>query len=237
MEYYFTDDSNIKPHERSLYIKGEESKHLTKVLRKKVGDKIDVTDGKLNVYKCTIQSIHPGIIECEILSSEYNINEPEKDVTVYFALLKSMDRYEFGVEKLIEVGVKKIIPLITERTIVKEPLSKNKLIRLNKIILSAVSQSQRCFLPMISDTIDIKNIEGEKDSANIFMYEFAPSENVIPSISQKKVNVIIGPEGGFTEQEAQNLSKRNWKPYSLGKRKYRAETAAIVAASKIIDLK
>ncbi len=235
MEYYITDKSNINLDSNSLKITGVEFKHLSRVLRKKIGDKLEVTDGNLNVFQCKITSINKENIECEIVSKEYNINEPETELTVYYALLKNMGRYEFGIEKLIELGVKRIIPLITERTILKETLSKNKISRLNHIILSAVSQSQRCFLPVIDRTVILKDIIAEDSSDNLFMYELAPEESKQISISHKKVNIIIGPEGGFTEHEADFLSKSNWKPCSLGKRKYRAETAAIIAASNILN--
>ena len=236
MEYYFTSESSINHSASTLILTGQEFKHLSKVLRKKQGDLIDVTDGKLNVYHCKISSIETDKISCDILSKDHNIGEPEIELTVYFSLLKNMERYEFGVEKLVELGVKKIIPLITERTIIKEELSVNKLARLNKIVLSAVSQSQRCFLPVIENAIKLKDLIPEEGAKNYFMYEFSNEEKKIETILQKKVTIIIGPEGGFTEHEADMLSKKGWNPASLGKRKFRAETAAIVAASQIFNI-
>jgi 16S rRNA (uracil1498-N3)-methyltransferase len=238
MEYYFTERNNIFVDRNKLNIKGNGYRHLIKVLRKKRGDAVKVTDGKLNVYDCEIDEIEKDKIICRILKKRYNINEPETSITLFLSHLKNMNRFELAVEKSVELGVKGIFPVITEYTVNKKALSTSRLNRLNGIIISAMEQSQRCFLPEIHSSLSFEELLNTTCDVKqkIAMYEFADKKNKININGYiSEVALLIGPEGGLSNNEIDILKKNDWKMKSLGSRKFRAETAAIVSLYKLLN--
>ena len=239
MEYYYTMSSCVDTNGKSIIIKGDEYLHLTKVLRKKKGDIIFVTDGELNVYECSVDDIKSSEIICSILNHRHNVYEPELSLTLCLCLLKNHDRFEFAVEKAVEMGVHAIYPVISEFTINKSGLSDSKIKRLNKIALSAMKQSQRCYLPEVFNAVSFKELDGiSKDFKNkITMYEFEDAANKINSrILKNKCLLLIGPEGGFSKQEILQLKSSGWKTFSLGARKLRAETAAVISVYELLNI-
>jgi 16S rRNA (uracil1498-N3)-methyltransferase len=237
MEYYYTPENEINLNESRLFIRNDEFWHLAKVLRKKINDRIEVTDGKRNVYECIIKSITGNEIVCVISDVKHNINEPQLKLTLVLGLLKNQDRFEFAVEKAVELGVFEIYPIITDNTINKRGLSDAKIKRLNAISLSAMKQSQRCYLPIVHPAINFKEIISlsENFESKIMMYEFADTKTKIKNRNLKNnCLLLIGPEGGFTKTELDMLINNNWSVFSLGERKFRAETAAIISAHDIL---
>lgn len=239
MEYYFTKKENVNINESTLLIKGFEYKHLTKVLRKSVGDKIFITDGNRNIYECLIVDIKKEIVLCNILKSKYNLYEPEIRVHLFVSPLRNSNRFEFLIEKAVELGVFEINPVITKYTVQKNSVSETKLERFRKIVISAMGQSQRCYLPEINKTIyfeDIFNLTKEFKNKIVY-YEFADETKIeiSDSIISNDICIFIGPEGGFDNSEIDLLVKNNWKVKSLGNRKLRAETAAIVSVFENIN--
>jgi len=236
MEYYYTPPDFIDEPKSALAIKGDEYYHLKKVLRKKRNDDIFVTDGKLNVYECVIESTGSSL-HCRIIKKHHNIFEPKLKITLCIGLLKNLSRFEYAIEKAVEIGVFEIIPLISEYTVNKTGLSSLKMKRLNSIILSAMKQSQRCYLPKVNQTKkldDIINFSGSFKH-KIAMYEFENQKNKIDSrIFENNCLLLIGPEGGFSMDEIRRLKNNNWKLKSLGARKLRAETAAILSVYEIL---
>jgi 16S rRNA (uracil1498-N3)-methyltransferase len=238
MEYYYTPIDDIKINESRLFIRKDEFRHLIKVLKKKINDKIVITDGNRNVYDCYIKSIFEDKIECGILNSRYNINEPKIKITLALSLLKNLDRFEFAIEKAVELGVSEIYPVITEYTINKKGLSDTKIKRLNSISLSAMKQSQRCYLPIVHNSVNFSELMSlsKNYESKILMYEFADSNSKIENRNLKNnCLLLIGPEGGFSKLEVETLTNQNWSVYSLGERKLRAETAAIISVFNILN--
>lgn len=238
MEYYYTTSPNINETEGRLIIDEYEFRHLVKVLRKKTGDKITVTDGLRNIYNCEIRKIDRDKMHCRILSKDFNLFEPDIDLTLCIAPLRNMSRYEFAMEKAVELGVNTIVPVITDFTILKNEFSRNKRDRIEKIIIAAMGQSQRCFKPLFEKCVKlnefIKKFSDEKNK--VVMYEF--SEDMKPysyDSSSDRVILLIGPEGGFSKEEIRDLRNSGWQIKSLGSRKVRAETAAIVSINQIIS--
>src|SRR4030095_3493768 len=148
MEYYYADPGNVN--ESTLTITDDEAKHLLKVLRKNIGEKIFVTDGMGNLYKCILEEIKKKEIVCSITGTKNYVNEPAIQLKAYIAVLKNPDRFEFAIEKLTELGVHEIQPIITERVISKK---KDKTNRWQSIALSAMKQSQRCRLPKVNPPV------------------------------------------------------------------------------------
>lgn len=238
MEYYFTDQKNINLDKSELILSDEEFSHLKKVLRKKPGDEISITDGNYNIYHCTITDINNNNISCRINKIESNLFEPGKKIKLYLAQLKNQDRFEFALEKCTELGVYEITPVITEHTEKKEPVNETKFKRFSKIIRSAVSQSQRCYLPKLNDSITFNELLSQTGSHTnkIVMYEFSDINSRIEGdFKNDYICLLIGPEGGFSTDEINRLKNNNWSVKSLGSRKLRAETAAVVSVFQILN--
>jgi 16S rRNA (uracil1498-N3)-methyltransferase len=185
MEYYYTEKKNIFTEQNLLIIDNFEFNHISKVLRKRAGDLITLTDGELGIYECKIDGIGKEKITCTILNKKFDIFEPKVNVHLFLCSLRSNERFEFAIEKAVELGVKSITPVFSERVINKSGFSSNKAKRINQIILSAMSQSQRCFKPVLhpeetfSEMLS-KTIEAENKLA---MYEFADEENTLTPLS------------------------------------------------------
>jgi 16S rRNA (uracil1498-N3)-methyltransferase len=237
MEYYFTSKRNIK--EDKLTIDGDDFKHLSKVLRKKGGDLVWVTDGARNLYKTEIEKIDKDFMICRILEKSYKTNEPEIKVTLYQSLLKNPSRFEFAVEKSVELGVYEINPVITEYVVNK---TSDKADRWQSIALAAMKQSQRCYLPKVNHPVEFNkavSVLGKDELKIVADEKIFPNTmyaDELKSIIHKNrnVSVFIGPEGGFTDEEIEYAVKAGFITVNLGARKYRSETAAISLLSVIL---
>lgn len=233
MEYYFTPKEYISSD--SLTIVDDEAKHLTKVLRKKQGEEIYVTDGEGKLYKTKIENSTKESINCRIIERLVNQNEPLKKIILYQSLLKSPDRFEFAIEKSVELGVYSIQPVVTENVINK---TTSKTERWQSIALSAMKQSQRCILPKINEPISINDaMENDKSQLKFIAHE--KSGDTISDLKNKttgieSISIMIGPEGGFTVTEIELAVKYSFEVLNLGRRKYRSETAAIAAVTMLL---
>jgi 16S rRNA (uracil1498-N3)-methyltransferase len=174
LEYYFSDSTNVFLKENKIFLTGDEYHHLSKVLRKKSGEIIQVTDGQYNIYECKIFQIDKNKIHCDILKKMSNLNEPSKNIHLYMAILKNMERFEFALEKAVELGISSFTPVITENCLNKSGLSVNRIKRLQNISKSAMKQSQRCYLPKISEQVQLDMLIKETMifKNKIVMYEF-----------------------------------------------------------------
>jgi 16S rRNA (uracil1498-N3)-methyltransferase len=235
MDYFYTPPSLIKS--ETLSIQGEELHHLSKVLRKEIGETIIVVDGKEHAYKAVLESVSRSSADCKILETFLRFNEPDVEVKVAFALLKNPSRMDFLVEKCTELGVREFIPMKTERTIVSRLHTE----RLQKIALSAMKQCGRSFLPPVRDLTDFQGcLDSFKTCGKKFiMHERAdigakPREKIEAGKSTQSVGILIGPEGGFTEGEVEAAQNAGFFQVSLGARRLRSETAAIASVSAII---
>ncbi len=239
MEYYYIEKENIDFAQKRLIVQGEEYKHLSRILGKKEGDKLTFTDGKGMKYECEIIHIDRTLIECSILSYNKVFYDSRLKLILMITPLKNPSRFEFIIEKAVELGVYKIIPVITDNTVIKTKFSKEKLIRLNKISKVSSLLSQRCYFPEVENSKAFDEILSETENSvnKILMYEFAEPDSKTDNKLKKSedVYVFVGPEGGFSKREYEILKKNNWLVNSLGDRKIRAETAAIISVYKILN--
>lgn len=200
---------------------------LQKVFRLRTGDKVILADGKLTEAIAQIRNINKNLVELEVLSVSKNQNEPNQEVILYCAILKR-ENFELVAQKATEVGVKEIVPLLTERTV---KLNLN-LERLKKIIKEAAEQSGRGVLPVLHSPMDFEKAleHSKKNDINLFfdlngqrMSELNPRKSV-------RTGIWIGSEGGWDEKELALVKERNFSIVSLGKLTLRSETAAIIAS-------
>jgi len=211
---------NIKVSDREIY------HQIKDVLRLKIGEKIILFDNDLNEAVAEIIGINKDDIECEIVEIKKNDREPKKEIILYCSSLKG-GHFEIVAEKATEVGVKKIVPIICERTI-KTGVKKE---RLEKIIKEAAEQSCRGVIPVLEDVVDFKKA-AEKAGENDSNLLFDLSGEKISDLDKKsqKIGIWIGPEGGWSENEIKIAKQEKFRIISLSSLTFRAETAAIIAS-------
>ncbi|MEK7528931.1 MAG: RsmE family RNA methyltransferase [Patescibacteria group bacterium] len=207
---------------------------LTRVLRSRPGDHVVLLDNSGREFTVELTSISPKAIEGSVIDVKTNANEPTSIVTLYQALPKKLSLFELVLQKCTEIGVSRFVPIITERT---EREHLGKIDRLHTIIREAAEQSERGRLPTLSEPMQFKTaIEHDNSELRLISHSrLQKNQSVnLPHPMPKTVSIYIGPEGGFTEDEITFSISKNLTPLSLGPRILRTETAAIVAAGKIL---
>lgn len=215
-----------------------EDKELTDqfrdVLKLKIGERMILCDGQENEGLAEIREYGKDFTGVEVIEISENKNEPDRQVILYCSVLKR-ENFEFVAQKATEVGVKEIVPVITERT-VKLSIRQD---RLEKIIKEAAEQSGRGIVPVLHEPIDLEKAVGNavKNKLNYFfdrsgqMYRHHRSDN---GLAMSRIGIFIGPEGGWSPSELGMAKRSGFEIISLGKTTLRAETAAIVGAYLVI---
>lgn len=209
----------------------EESRHLVKVLRKKPGDAIWVTNGAGSLFTCEIDLISHKTTTAKVTGHHLENPEPYH-LHVAIAPTKSADRLEWFLEKATEIGIHRITPIIcdhSERTNLKTD-------RLEKIVEAAMKQSLRCFLPKIDKPVSFQNFILENSDADKFVAHCADKEKQLLKnllLPHRDVLILIGPEGDFSENEIKLALNAGFKPVSLGEKRLRTETAALAACHTV----
>lgn len=224
MPKFFTSKKFVT--DSSLKIEGEDVGHISRVLRMSAGDEISVCDGEGFDYDAKITEINKDFVSADILRKYESKSEPSLKVTLFQSLPKQ-GKMEYIIQKNVELGVFEIVPVYTERCVVK-PTDKTE--RWNKVSLSAAKQSGRGIVPEIKDTVSFSealSVMSGFDLA-IMPYECETDvslKDVLKNKGYKNVAVLIGPEGGFSEYEVQKAKEYGIKTVTLGKRILRTETA------------
>lgn len=201
--------------------------HLKKVLRKDSSYNFRIVDNNSDVFLASLKDNNKCLIKEKINEN----NELDCDITCILSLIK-MDKFELTIQKLVELGVKTIVPYDATRSVVKIKDNK-KLDRLRKIIKEAAEQSHRNIIPTLENVATIKDLNKYLSLDNYICYE--SEDNIADIISNKTITYIIGPEGGFEDKEYKKICELGFKSISLGKRILRAETAAIYMTSVIVS--
>lgn len=221
---------NYTAGQREITLPPPETKHIRKVLRKKKNDEIILTDGKGRRILGIIHHITDRYTQIYVQSYQ-KIQFPEENaIEVAMAVIKPK-RMDWAVEKITELGVKKIIPLKCQYNS-PYPL---KLDHLNKIAISAIKQSNQYHLPKISTAVDIKDWIKAADGIKIIAtFDESLTSNIQKQISSPGLlQIMIGPEGGFHSSEIQLAYKNSFNSLHLGNTILRTETAAVVAVSQL----
>jgi 16S rRNA (uracil1498-N3)-methyltransferase len=238
MSRFFAPPENIK--ENRIFIDGDEARHILTVMRLGEGDAVVVFDGTGNQYQGFIDSVdkRKKILIVEIIKTEKPLIGNIPEVTLAQAMPKK-DKMEYILEKATELGVSRIIPVITRRTIARpDTLAfSRKLSRWEKIATSAAKQCGRISIPRISDIKRFKDIIdiSEKYDLSVFAVlndKTRPMKEVLKEINPRKILVFIGPEGGFAPDEI-SMCADNFKFVSLGYNVLKSDTAGLFALSVI----
>ena len=229
--------------ENSITITGGDVNHIKNVLRMAVGDKICVINGQNNKeYYCEITAVGNDAVDTRICEIRESDQELGNEVVLFQGLPKS-DKMELIIQKAVELGVHKIVPVSTDRTVVKLDAKKeaNKRKRWMSISESAAKQSGRLRIPEVTPVVSYREAleMAKKMDVRLIPYELAEgmekTRELMSSIQPgQSVAVFIGPEGGFESSEIEKAMEIGAWPITLGKRILRTETAGLVTLAMLV---
>lgn len=232
MPRFFKENFSNEP-----FISGDDAKHIAKSLRMKIGEPLCVCDTKGNDYSCVISGIFEQKVELEILSVTKSESEPSVKVTLFFCLTKS-DKPDTVIKQSVELGVNEITPVLSSRCVSRpdEKSASKKLLRWQKISEEAAMQSGRGIIPRVNSIISFDDMTKAFNNFDKVFIFYEGGGNEISKIleTDKNLAIIIGPEGGFSEEEVEKAKSCGAIVSTLGKRILRAETAPIAALSVIM---
>ena len=236
MHRFFIEKENILSDDL-ITLTEDNYNHAKNVLRLKESDKIEVVcQGKL--YLSKIDKIFDREIICKIEEKLEDESESDLDLYLYQAIAKGK-KMDLIIQKATELGVKKIFPLNTKRTIVRldKKGEKKRLSRWNQISVEAAKQSKRTEPLTVEEVMNIEDFK-QVEGTVLIAYEEEDSQGIKEVLRSKNIkqpiHLVIGPEGGFTEEEVENLKSLGAKSVKIGPRILRTETASIVASSIIL---
>jgi 16S rRNA (uracil1498-N3)-methyltransferase len=217
-------EQHIEPPRHQL--NDENCKHALQVLRMKVHEKILITNGNGEMYTCFIQSIDKKNCIVEITDTITHQTKPSIHLAIAFT--KNPSRIEWMLEKITEIGIVEITPLITKRS--EKTFFKKD--RFTKIILSAMCQSQQAFLPLLNEPKTLEEVIKNCSEKNKFIAHCIVDEQKHFLKKQNEATIVlIGPEGDFTEEEISTCLEHNFVTVTLGNTRLRTETAGLVAVT------
>jgi 16S rRNA (uracil1498-N3)-methyltransferase len=228
MHLFYTPEIQHKIH----ILSEEESKHCTKVLRLAEGNTLFLTDGKGLFCEAVIKNANPKACTIEIINQTQEFGKRVFGLNIAIAPTKNTERFEWFLEKATEIGIDEIIPLICRFSERKELKPE----RLEKVIISAMKQSQKAYLPKISPVQKFREFIkrpfiGEKYIAHCISNNKRLLKNLI--MPGENVLILIGPEGDFSPEEVEMAISEGFIPVSLGDSRLRTETAGVVACHTV----
>ncbi len=240
MPRFFVD--NITPEQKTVVLKGQDAKHISLSLRSRVGEKFVLCDGKGTDYFCTVSAITKDDVTFEVNDTQKSQAEPGVNVTLYQALVKS-DKFDFVVQKAVELGVSKIVPVCMQNCVSKldGDAAEKKTERWNKISKEAAMQSGRAVVPVVCPpvTFDKAITDMKACDCSFVCYEKEDSLSIsdVLNISGKNAKTfafLVGPEGGISSREVDKTKDSNCLTVGLGKRILRTETAPLCVLTSIM---
>ncbi len=232
MQLFYTPDINADDY----CLNETESKHAVRVLRLNVGDSIQLIDGKGNFYEAQITDAHPKKCQVHVIKKVNGFGKRNNYLHLAVGPTKNIDRFEWFLEKATEIGVDEITPILcehSERKVIKHE-------RLEKVIVSAMKQSLKAYLPRLNHLTPIKDlINSSSESKKFIAHCYERDKHILKNELESSDSnlILIGPEGDFSENEVTLAIDKQFIPVSLGESRLRTETAAVVACHTVNLLK
>lgn len=234
MHRFFTDEISGE----TGWIRGEDVKHIRKVLRLSAGDAVSLCDGAGTDYEAVIVSVSPDEVRLKILGCTPSTTEPGTRIILYQCLPKS-GKMEWIIQKGTELGVHTFVPVLSERCVAQPgERFEQKRIRYQRIAEEAAKQSRRGIIPQVKELTRISDLIPEPDSLFLVCDEEEHALTLKQALRNRpvpaSVGILIGPEGGLERREVQQIRAQGGTGISLGPRILRTETAGIAAVAQIL---
>ena len=243
MFQFFVDKTQINEEAGLAFITGADVNHICHVLRMRIGEQFYVTDGESGgKYLCALKEASEDQVTCDILRIIEKSSELPCEITLYQGLPKA-DKMELIIQKAVELGVSRIVPVSTKRSIVKldDKKAGAKISRWQGIAEAAAKQSKRDVIPQIGEVITLKAALAEAADFEVSMMPYENAEGM--AFTRKlldeirpgqRIAIFIGPEGGFDESEVEAALAQGTQPVTLGRRILRTETAGLAMLSMLV---
>jgi len=234
--YFYCEPKNVK--RSTLLLIDDEAHHAAHVLRHRIGDRIVAVDGRGMVYEAKIGRISDSLVEARIVKKRRRPHEPISSIAVAQGVLKG-SRMDYAVEKLTELGVKRIIPFVSARSPVLPDDEGGKVKRWRRISVAAMKQSERSILPAISGVVSFDDLLTLSKEYDLFVLGWEEEKkNRMIDVDTKRTNSVligVGPEGGLQESEVEAARSAGAITLTLGERKLRSETASVVLTTLVLQ--
>ncbi|MBS3995554.1 MAG: 16S rRNA (uracil(1498)-N(3))-methyltransferase [Alkaliphilus sp.] len=243
MHRFFVDKQNIQEENDVIIITdSDDVKHIAKVLRLKEKDEIEICDGNNNEYIGEICYLDKSGIKLKILTKYKTLTESNVEVTLFQGIPKA-SKMDYIIQKCTEMGIHAIVPVITERTIVQikdKKTEEKKVERWQKVAEEAAKQSKRGVIPRILEPLSFNELLNSISDYDLMLvpYEKELKSSMRQAFKHKKlikrIGIIVGPEGGFEENEIEAAKDCGAIPVTLGPRILRTETAGLISLSIVM---
>ncbi len=247
-EHFYVKPSDVS--ERQVTVSGEEARHIATALRHKRGDRITFVDGQGGEYECSLEAVSAFSVTARIVNRSRKGREPIRQVTLAQAVPKGT-RMDPVIEKGTELGVFAFIPLISETSVVRPehdiPIageaSEGRQARWQRLAVAAMKQSLRSVLPRIHEPTELSSLWAQCDAYDLVLMadeserrlSVAKAFGELPSGKEvRRVLCIVGPEGGFTDEERRKAAEKHVRSVTLGPRRLRAETAGLALSALVL---
>jgi 16S rRNA (uracil1498-N3)-methyltransferase len=225
-------EENITAPGTSFALGQETAKHVVQVLRMRTGEPLQLTNGQGGMYTAEIITQDKRSCTVRILTLQQTPKPPKK-ISIAISLLKNASRFEWFLEKAVEIGVSEIIPLICART-ERQHFRHD---RMQGILVSAMLQSHQAWMPALHQPAAFETLVNSVFGGQKLIAHCGPGDkNTLPSLQHAlNTTILIGPEGDFAEAEIEKAANQGFIPVTLGNTRLRTETAGIVAATLLVN--
>ncbi len=237
MHRFFADSSDINSD--TVKICGDDARHISKVLRLGVNDRIIVCDKCAKDYLCSIEGIDGESVVCSVLEVSRSETEPELDITLYQGIPKG-DKLDTVIQKCVELGAVRIVPVEMKRSVAVYKDKAKKQQRQSRIAYEAAKQCGRGRIPVVSEAVSFKQAVADASGADLKLVPYEAErktslkEILNKSCSARSIAIFIGPEGGFDDEEIELAGSAGFNIIGLGPRIMRTETAPIACIAAVM---